>query len=64
MNDSTITQLLLSARDAAKALSLCERTLWQLTKDGAIPCVRCGRRVLYDPRDLGQWIDRQKGGER
>ena len=57
-------RLLLSARDASKALSICERTLWGMTKRGEIPCVRCGRRVLYDPNDLRQWIDRQKGGER
>src|SRR5688572_5597499 len=30
---------LLTAREAAKALTLCERTLWQKTKDGEIPVV-------------------------
>jgi excisionase family DNA binding protein len=59
MNE-TLKQLLITARDAAKALSISERCLWQLTKDGAIPCVRVGRLVRYDPNDLEQWIDQAK----
>lgn len=54
------TALLLGARDTAKALSISERLLWTYTHDGEIPCLRVGRRVLYDPRDLRDWIDRQK----
>lgn len=57
-----VPQLLLSVRDAAKALAICERKLWELTKRGEIHCVRIGRRVLYDPRDLTRWIDGEKGG--
>jgi excisionase family DNA binding protein len=52
--------LLIPAREAARLLSVSERTVWTLTKDGAIPCLRIGRRVLYDPGDLRAWIDRQK----
>ena len=52
--------LLLSAREAAHALRICERTLWQLMKDGEIPCVHIGKRTLYDPHDLERWIERQK----
>lgn len=54
------TTLLMSACDTAKALAISERTLWQLTSRNEIPCVRIGRRVLYDPQDLRTWIDRQK----
>lgn len=57
-----IPQLLINARDAAKALAISERKLWELTNGKAIPCVRIGRRVLYDPCDLQSWIGRQKGG--
>jgi excisionase family DNA binding protein len=53
-------QLLIISREAAKALAISERTLWQLTKDGVIPCVRIGRSVRYSPADLQAWIDRQK----
>lgn len=52
--------LLLSLRAAAKALSLCERTVWGLAKRGEIASVRCGRRRLFDPRDLRAWLDSKK----
>ena len=58
-----VPQLLLSVRDAAKALAICERKLWELTEpQGPIACIRIGRAVRYDPRDLRRWIDGQKGG--
>lgn len=52
--------LLLSAPDAAKALSIGLRKLWEVTNRGDIPVVRIGRRVLYDPQDLRAWIEQQK----
>ena len=52
--------LLLTPGDAAKALSIGTRTLWGLTKRGEIPCVRIGRAVRYDPRDLAAWISKKK----
>ncbi|HUU92559.1 MAG TPA: helix-turn-helix domain-containing protein [Phycisphaerae bacterium] len=65
MTDQTTQtpRLLLSAREGARALSVSERTLWERTKTGEIPCVRIGRRVLYDVRDLVAYIDRQKGAQ-
>ena len=51
---------LLTARDAAKALAVCEKTLWALTDRGEIPVVRIGRSVRYDPQDLSRWIEWQK----
>lgn len=53
---------LLSVFEAAKALRISQRKLWQLTHDEHLPCVRIGRRVLYDPQDLLSWIDGRKGG--
>jgi excisionase family DNA binding protein len=63
--------LALRPREAAKALGISPRLLWQLTKDGQIPCVRVGsgkrRTVLYPLADLQAWLTRQaataKGGE-
>ena len=53
--------LLVSARHAAKALSISERTLWGITAPrGPLPAVRIGTRVLYDPADLAKYIDGQK----
>jgi len=54
---------LLSARDAARALAVAERTLWGLTSPrGPIPCVKIGRSVRYAVSDLQAFIDRQKHG--
>ena len=62
--------LALRPRDAAKALGISPRQLWQLTHDGHIPCVRVGsgkrRTVLYPLADLEAWLTRHattaKGG--
>ena len=63
--------LALRPREAAKALGISARHLWQLTKDGHIPCVRLGsgkrRTVLYPLAEMQAWLTRQaataKGGE-
>lgn len=46
-------------RDAARALSLSERTLWGLTKDGKIPFVRFGKAVRYPRHLLLRWLEEQ-----
>ena len=56
-NEHTIEPMLLTARQAARILSISERTLWSLTKDRQIPAVRIGRAVRYDPGDLRRWIN-------
>ena len=53
-----LTPLLISGREAAKLLSVCERTLFMLTKAGEIPAVRIGRAVRYSVRDLEAWVRR------
>ena len=57
------TPLALRPRNAAKALGISPRLLWQLTKDGHIPCVRVGsgkrKTVLYPLADLQAWLTRQ-----
>jgi len=54
--------LLLTIREAAESLSVCEKTLWNYTRPrGDLPCVRIGNRVLYDPEDLRRWIAGLKG---
>ena len=56
-----VYKLLLTAREAAAALSVCEKTLWSITEPrGDLPCVHVGRRVLYSVDDLRRWIDRKK----
>ena len=54
-------KMLLSAREAAAAISVCEKSLWSLTAPrGPIISVHAGSRVLYSPADLQAWIDEQK----
>ena len=51
-------RLLLTPRQAAKALSISEKTLYNYTKSGDIPVVRFGRCVRYAPDDLKRWIEK------
>jgi excisionase family DNA binding protein len=52
--------VLIKPRDAAKRLAISERSLWEVTNRGGLPCVRIGRSVRYDPVDLANWVERQK----
>ncbi len=64
MQDNTKT-LLLNPREAAAALAISPRKLWDMTASGEIPHIRLGRSVRYPLDDLRCWIDRQKkGGDR
>jgi len=60
--------LALRPRDAAKALGISPRLLWQLTHDGHIPCVRVGsgrrKTVLYPTADLVAWLSRRAEAEK
>jgi excisionase family DNA binding protein len=57
----TIAPLLLKPREAAKALSICEKTLWSLTDRGELSAVRIGRSVRYSVSDLQAFIGRNGG---
>src|SRR5262245_29013350 len=51
--DTQPAPMLVDARTAARLLAISERSLWALTAPrGPIACVRIGRAVRYDPRDL------------
>lgn len=50
--------LLLSTREAAKRLSISERTLYSLTKAGQLPCVRLGMAKRYSVETIKQWIQK------
>lgn len=56
-----VAPLLLTPPEAAKALRIGRRKLWELTKDGEIRAVRLGRSVRYDPRELQSWVDKISG---
>ena len=59
--------LALRPREAAKALGVSERSLWEWTHRGEIPHVRVGRSVLYPVDGLRDWLNRRaetvKGGD-
>jgi len=63
MATQSVESLALRPREAAKALGISPRLLWQLTHDGVIPCVRIGsgkrRTVLYPTADLQAWLSQQ-----
>lgn len=54
--DELPTPLAVDARTAARMLSISPRTLWNLSNTGAVPVVRVGRRVLFQVRDLHEFL--------
>ena len=62
MNDNgDMRPLALTPRDAARALSMSEKALWNLTQPrGPIPAAKIGRLVRYDIRDLLAFLDAMK----
>ncbi len=56
-----LTPLLLTSRQAAKALAISERTLWGLTAPrGPIPVVPIGRAIRYALEDLRDFVARKR----
>jgi excisionase family DNA binding protein len=52
--------LLLDSRQAAKLLHVSERTLWALTDEQKLPCVRLGRAKRYRLTDVQKFVDSLK----
>jgi len=63
-DDAAPALRLLTAREAADALRLSLKSLWNLDKIGRLRAVRIGRRVLYDPIDLRRFIESSKDDAR
>jgi len=59
IKDTTMTKLMTS-RQAAKYLCICERKLWDLQKSQRIPVVRIDRSVRFDRKDLDLFIEQLK----
>ena len=60
-NFDELRPLALRPRKAARALSMSEKALWNLTQPrGPIPAAKVGRLVLYDVRDLLGFLDAMK----
>ena len=51
--------LAMRAKEAAAAIGISERTLWELTSKGKIPYVRLSKAILYPVDSLRDWLKRQ-----
>jgi excisionase family DNA binding protein len=54
-------RLLLTMREAAVALAVCEKTVSNLIRDGQIRALRIGRAVRIDVAELREFIEGRKG---
>ena len=54
-----LPQLLVDPREAARLLSISERTLWTLTNQGSIKATKIGRAVRYSVASLEAFIAKQ-----
>lgn len=60
MDSNKLNTRLVRPKDAAAYLAICERKLWELSKNDVIPVVRLGRATRYDLADLDLFINRAK----
>lgn len=51
---------LLSVKEAANYLGIAQWTLRGWVSRKRVPVVKLGRRTLFDPQDLSEWIARHK----
>jgi len=56
-NDLPIEPIFLGARDAARVLSVSERTLSELTARGDVPSTKLSGRRLYHVATLRRWAE-------
>jgi len=52
-----VPPVLLTIEEAARALRISKRMLWQLTKDGSIKCKKVGKLVRYRRHDIEAWSE-------
>ena len=55
---------LLDAVEVSKLLNVPTRWVREASRDGRLPCVRLGRYIRYDRRDVSSWVEDQKSGGR
>lgn len=49
--------------EAAKALGISERLLWEWTNKGVVPHIRLGKAILYPVDSLKDWLKKQATNE-
>lgn len=50
---------LITEKEAAKLLGVCERTVWKLRNENKIRCVKIGAAVRYTPEEIKRFINSQ-----
>lgn len=55
-------QIAIRVRDAARATTLSERTIWSAIQRGDLPASKVGRAVLIKPADLEEWVSSKPRG--
>ena len=60
INATEPSRILVDLRTTARLLSLSDRKVWQLARDGELKSVRIGRSRGFDMRDVHELIDRLK----
>lgn len=56
-----VSRLAYSMREAATALGLCERSIWQAIKDGHLKASRIGRSVRIHRDELDRFLRASQG---
>jgi len=51
--------LAMRPREAAQAIGISERLLWEWTNRGLVPHVRLGKAILYPVDSLREWLKKQ-----
>ncbi len=54
------SQPLLTADEIARVLSVSRKTIYKLTENGTLPCIRIGRAVRFDPADVEAFLQQAK----
>lgn len=62
--DAVLPYLALRPRQAAAAIGISERKLWEITADqtSGIPVIKFGKCVTYPVRELQDWLAQQAKG--
>ena len=55
----TIANRLLTAAEVSEILRVPRSTVYELARERGIPFLKVGRRTLFDPELLREWIARQ-----
>ncbi|GEM_PF-1746259 len=51
--------VLITEKETARLLGCCERSVWQMRKDGKIRCVKIGTAVRYARSEIDRFVESQ-----